>query len=70
MEASQQAAEDELDTGGHAIGARVFAKGLAGDGEIGWFIAQVISHRPLKYPPCGVRDLRTQPQKWRAGGPS
>ena len=59
VEASQQAVEAELDTGGHAINARVFAKGLAPDGEVAWFIAQVIGHRPLKYPPC-VRDLQTQ----------
>ena len=59
VEASQQAVEAELDTGGHVINARVFAKGLAPDGEVAWFIAQVIGHRPLKYPPC-VRDLQTQ----------
>ena len=48
---SQQSAEDELETGGHAIGARVFARGLGGDGEVAWFIAEVVGHRPLKYPP-------------------
>ena len=60
-EASQQAVDAELDTGGFAIGRRVFAKGLGGDGEVAWFIAQVIGHRPLKYPPCVLRHIRTAP---------
>ena len=50
-EASQTAVDAELDTGGFAIGRRVFAKGLGGDGEVAWFVAQVIGIRP-KYPPC------------------
>jgi hypothetical protein len=51
VEASQQAVDAELDTGGYAIDTRVFAKGLGPDGEVTWFIAQVIGHRS-KYPPC------------------
>ena len=60
-EASQAAVDAELDTGGFAIGRRVFAKGLGGDGEVAWFIAQVIGHRPLKYPPCA--RPHSSPQK-------
>ena len=48
--ASQQAAEMELDTGDHSIGSRVFARGQGGDGEQGWFVAQVVGHRE-RYPP-------------------
>jgi hypothetical protein len=62
-EASQAAVDAELDTGGFAIGRRVFAKGLGGDGGVAWFVAQVIGHRPLKYPPC-ARRIRT-PQNSR-----
>lgn len=47
---SQQAAEMELDTGDHSIGSRVFARGQGGDGEQGWFVAQVVGHRE-RYPP-------------------
>ena len=50
-EASQEAVDAELDTGGFAIGRRVFAKGLGGDGEVAWFVAQVIGHRE-RFPPC------------------
>jgi hypothetical protein len=55
-EASQTAVDAELDTGGFAIGRRVFAKGLGGDGEVAWFVAQVIGHRE-RFPPCGSLPL-------------
>ena len=50
LEASQAAAERELDTGGFEIGRRVYAQGRGGDGVSAWFVAEVVGHRE-RFPP-------------------
>ena len=57
--ASQMAAEEELDTGDFTIGARVYARGLAPDGERAWFVCKLLSTRP-RYPPLQVEFLATR----------
>ena len=55
---SQQAAEDdaarrELAIGEHALGSRVWVKGVAAAGA-GWFQAEIIAHRK-RYPPIQIK---------------
>lgn len=56
---SQQDAEAELETGGHAIGTRVFAKGFDGQ-STAWFLAEVVGHR-ARFPPLQIKYLATHP---------
>ena len=58
VNASQQEAEAELSTGGFEVGSRVQARGLAPHGEVGWFVAEVLSHRS-KFPPLEVKFVST-----------
>ena len=56
---SQQDAEAELTTGGHAIGTRVFARGFDGQ-STAWFLAEVVGHR-ARFPPLQIKYLATHP---------
>jgi len=56
--ASQVAAEEEMYTGGFTVGARVYARGLAPDGERTWFVCKLLSTR-ARYPPLQVEFLAT-----------
>ena len=55
--ASQKEADDEMDTGGYAVGSQVQARGLAPHG-VDWFKAEVVSHRS-KFPPIEVKYTST-----------
>ena len=57
---SEQAVAMELDTGDFAVGRRVFARGMGGDGEQQWFVAVVVAHRE-RFPPLQVKYLATHP---------
>ena len=56
--ASQLAAEEEMDTGNFTVGTRVYARGLAPDGERTWFVCKLLSTR-ARYPPLQVEFLAT-----------
>ena len=56
--ASQAAAEEEMNTGNFTIGARVYARGLAPDGERAWFVCKLLLTR-ARYPPLQVEFLAT-----------
>ena len=60
-EASRAAVEAELYTGGHSIGSRVFAKGLAPSGEREWFVSKVVGHRS-RFPPIVIEYMATHPE--------
>ena len=52
------AAEEEMDTGNFTVGARVYARTLAPDGERAWFVCKLLSTR-ARYPPLQVEFLAT-----------
>ena len=56
--ANQVAAEEELDIGDFTVGTRVYARGLAPDGERTWFVCKLLSTR-TRYPPLQVEFLAT-----------
>jgi|MDSW01.1.fsa_nt_gb hypothetical protein len=56
--ASQLVEEEEVDTGNFNVGARVYARTLAPDGEHAWFICKLLSMR-ARYPPLQVEFLAT-----------
>ena len=62
-DASQAAVDEELSTGGFAVGSRVYAQGRGGDGEMAWFVSRVVAHRE-RFPPY-VPDIPSPPSTVR-----
>ena len=58
-EAEDEAAEDELDTTGIALGDKVMAKGLAPHGATVWYEAVVLATRK-RFPPLKVMYLKAE----------
>ena len=56
--ASQVVVEEEMDIGNFTVGARVYARTLAPDGEHAWFVCKLLSTR-ARYPPLQVEFLST-----------
>ncbi|MEC7287716.1 MAG: hypothetical protein VXU42_03400, partial [Verrucomicrobiota bacterium] len=56
-EASQAAAEEEISSGGHEVGDKVYVKALGPDGEMGWYQAVVLAIR-ARFPPIKVLFIK------------
>jgi hypothetical protein len=60
VQVSNAAVEKELDTDGHAVGDRAYAKGHAPGCETAWFEAVVLATRK-RYPPIKVMYIKSYP---------